>query len=479
MPPPLMKKENKKDSQYNSVRVEELRRVINQAAVTAGHLGIQVVDIAGCVDEVAEKVSRESDLTKELQIAASTLDQNNHTIDQCTGNINKAIENAETIAHSNRIKIDKSVRSLLTLGETATTINNHFDNFSISLANVRKVAKRIGTIAKQTNLLALNATIEAVRAGESGRGFAVVANEVKTLAKQASDSTQEIDKILSELKQVTIGLQKKGEECSRLSEKVNENIDIIPSSSEKAVNTLEKLKVLAEYSNNSVKSIDRAINKTVSQLNTLSDSIRESDENINSTSDKLNNLLEFSQELITMTAVEGVETVDTPYIELAKEMASNASSTLAEAISRGEISEEKLFDFTYDSIPETNPEQFSTSFVDLTDRLFPPFQEEASRKLPNIVASVCCDINGYIGTHMKSVSQPQTNDVQWNMSNCRNRRIFDDRVGLKSAKNTKPFLLQTYRRDLGGGNFALVKEVSAPIFINGKHWGAARINYTS
>jgi methyl-accepting chemotaxis protein len=55
--------------------------------------------------------------------------------------------------------------------------------------------------------------------------------------------------------------------------------------------------------------------------------------------------------------------------------------------------------------------------------------------------------------------------------------MFNDRTGLAAGRNTERYLLQTYRRDMGGGTFALMKDVSAPIMVRGEHWGGLRIGY--
>jgi len=94
-----------------------------------------------------------------------------------------------------------------------------------------------------------------------------------------------------------------------------------------------------------------------------------------------------------------------------------------------------------------------------------------------VVFCAAIDRNGFLPTHNRKFSQAQGPDPVWNAANCRNRRMFNDRVGLAAGRNTKPFLLQTYRRDMGGGQFAQMKDVSAPVFVQGRHWGGVRIGY--
>ena len=78
--------------------------------------------------------------------------------------------------------------------QVAATTNATIAKLGESSLEIGNVIKVITSIAQQTNLLALNATIEAARAGEAGKGFAVVANEVKELAKETAQATEDISR---------------------------------------------------------------------------------------------------------------------------------------------------------------------------------------------------------------------------------------------------------------------------------------------
>lgn len=93
-------------------------------------------------------------------------------------------------------EISSRARKATTVAEKASSFTTHanslVDRLSKSSSDIGNVVKVINSIAEQTNLLALNATIEAARAGDAGKGFAVVANEVKELAKETANATEDI-----------------------------------------------------------------------------------------------------------------------------------------------------------------------------------------------------------------------------------------------------------------------------------------------
>ncbi len=74
--------------------------------------------------------------------------------------------------------------------------------------------------------------------------------------------------------------------------------------------------------------------------------------------------------------------------------------------------------------------------------------------------------------HNAIYSRPQrADDPAWNVANCRNRRIFDDRAGLSAARNVRPYLIQSYPRDMGNGVVIMMREIDAPIRVFGQSLG--------
>ena len=136
--------------------------------------------------------------------------------------------------------------------------------------------------------------------------------------------------------------------------------------------------------------------------------------------------------------------------------ARKVSEAFERGVANGALSAADLFDRNLTPIPGSNPQQFMARCTEFCDKVLPDIQEAALTSSDRVVFCVALDENGYLPTHNRKFSQPQGNDPVWNAANCRNRRIFNDRVGLAAGRNTRPFLLQTYRRDMGGGNFVLM-----------------------
>ena len=190
---------------------------------------------------------------------------------------------------------------------------------------------------------------------------------------------------------------------------------------------------------------------------------------------RVGQVLNLGESLIEQIAASGVETADSPFIRAVTDGAREIAALLEAALQRGEITTVDRFDQDYQPIPNTNPQQLMARFTALTDRLLPPVQERLAALDPRVVFCAAVDRNGNLPTHNRKFSKPQGPDPVWNAANCRNRRLFNDRTGLAAGRNTKPFLLQTYRRDMGGGQFALMKDLSAPIRVRGRHWGGLHL----
>jgi methyl-accepting chemotaxis protein len=215
----------------------------------------------------------------------------------------------------------------------------------------------------------------------------------------------------------------------------------------------------------------------ISELGNLGRGVDLSSTDLRQADSRVAKLLDLSEGLIATIADSGVETSDAPLIRAVVETAKRISALFDAAVERGEIRLEQLMDENYREIPGTNPKQYLSEYISFTDRVLPPIQDPIQKSDSRIVFCVAWARSGYLPTHNPNYSLPQGSDPVWNNANCRNRRLFNDRNVQNIGKSTKPFLLQTYRRDMGGGNFVLMKDLSSPIFVRGRHWGAFRMGF--
>ncbi len=147
---------------------------------------------------------------------------------------------------------------------------------------------------------------------------------------------------------------------------------------------------------------------------------------------------------------------------------------LETAVDGGGLTVNDLFDRNYVLIKGyewgKNP-KYHSRFDAVTDRLVPRLLDKIMGDDQDFVFAIGVDDNGYIPTHNSKYSQAITGNLEKDLLGNRTKRIANYGEGLAAAKNLEPSLVQVYKRNTG----EMMWDVSSPIFVKGKHWGAIRV----
>lgn len=420
--------------------------VVRSISSHVSHIGHDAAEVRGAIEDTQKLVQKQTEAMQALAQQLAQVQQAQGSISALTG---------------------ESVGAVGRAREALQGVSAEVQGIVDTLHQVADAAGQITQIALQTRLVAFNASVEAKRAGEAGRGFGVVADAVKDLAGKVETSSKAIMRTVGELDQRVEAFSRELRHDVRGGQAPGA-IHVAFGSVEQDV---QRISVAAAQSLATCAQLaDRA--------QALECEVREAMKGLGTAMGCSERFLKVSESLIEEIAGCGVETTDTPFIAAAQDAAGRIATLLEQALRQGDITAADLFDERYQPVEGSEPAQHLTRFCALAERLFPGVQEPALALSDKIAYCIAVDRNGYCAMHNRKVSQPQRRgDPVWNAANSRWRRIFNDRTGLASARNQRPFLLQTYRRDMGGGRFVILKEAAAPILVAGRHWGAVRVGF--
>jgi len=295
--------------------IDTIQNIIKDVAQNAN----RVKDASGELSEISKQMTFGAEQTSEkanvVAAAGEEMSSNMSSVaaasEEASANVNMVATAAEQmIATINEIAQNSEKASSITSEAVAQTqsASNKVNELGSSADEIGKVVETITEISEQVNLLALNATIEAARAGEAGKGFAVVANEIKDLAKQTAEATQEIKGKIGGIQGSTDATVT---EIGQILEVINDINDIVSTiataveeqsvtTKEIAENVVQASQGIQEVNQNVAQSSSVAgdIAKDIEGVNQASGEMSDSSNQVNSSAEALTLLSETLNEMV-------------------------------------------------------------------------------------------------------------------------------------------------------------------------------------
>ncbi len=180
---------------------EQIRGILDAVNVIASansQIAVTTAQLASSSQETATAVAETTTTMEEVKQTARLVSQRATLVSETAQN---AVESSE----AGKKSVNESLSGMGSIRQQMEFIANNIVKLSEQSQTIGSIIASVNDIANQSNLLAVNASIEAAKAGEQGKGFVVVAQEVKSLAEQSKDATNQVRTILNDIQKAISG----------------------------------------------------------------------------------------------------------------------------------------------------------------------------------------------------------------------------------------------------------------------------------